>query len=158
MENTQITDEGIIMEKPQITDEIIGYLYETKKWTKFLSIVGFVGCGLLVILGVFMGVLMGTMSAFTPSLSMLPSSMISLLYIGIAILYFFPVLYLFKFSVSMGAALDSSDNDQFQMAFWNLKRHYRFVGIMMIVILSLYAVMLVFGLFAAVIGGVSGMY
>ena len=47
LENTQ-PDENQVT----INNEIKAYLLETSKWGKFLAIVGFVGMGLLLLLGI----------------------------------------------------------------------------------------------------------
>lgn len=158
MENTQITDEAVLTVKPQITDEIIGFLDETRKWAKFLAILGFIGCGLIAIIGLVMGVFMGAMGSASNGLMMMPSSIISIVYLLMAVLYFFPVLYLFRFSVSMGKAIDSGNEEEFTLAFMNLKRHYRFIGILTIVVISLYILMIIGLIIFGISGGMSRMF
>ena len=38
-----------------VTDEAKGYINETRKWAKFLAILGFIGSGLIAIMAVFAG-------------------------------------------------------------------------------------------------------
>jgi len=45
-----------------ISDNILGYLKETANWAYFLSILGFIGIGLMVIFGSLFGTLMSTLS------------------------------------------------------------------------------------------------
>jgi hypothetical protein len=115
-------------------------LREGARWTFFLSIMGFIGVGLMVIAGIFM----------TATLSSLPDEMesfgalgafkgfMSFFYIVMALLYFFPVYYLYNYSVKMKTALQTYDNNLLAEAFVNLKSHHKFLGITIIVILSLY--------------------
>ncbi|MFC2111183.1 DUF5362 family protein [Bacteroidota bacterium] len=158
MENTQITDEAVMNEKPQITDEIMGFLNEIRRWTKFLSILGFIGCGIMVLVALLIGPIMSSFSPMSGGMTMFPSIMISIIYLAIAVLYFFPVLYLFRFSVSMGRAAESGSNDEFNSAFFNLKRHYKFIGIMTIVIISLYILIILLGIVGGIAGGMFGMF
>jgi hypothetical protein len=53
---------------PEITLESLGYLNTTAKWTKFLAIMGFIAVGLMVLLGIFMGIML----SFTEKMSSLP--------------------------------------------------------------------------------------
>lgn len=41
---------------PQITLESLGFLNTAAKWTKFMAIMGFIGLGIMLIVGLFMGV------------------------------------------------------------------------------------------------------
>jgi len=128
----------------EVSDEIKGFLKETAKWAYLLSILGFVGIGFMV-LG---GVSISFFSRFNefPSISAYGMGNlvgIGLVYLVLALVYFFPVMYLFKFSVKMRKALKSSNNQDFKTAFSNLKSHYKFIGIFSIVIISLYVLILI---------------
>ena len=46
-----------------INDNIIRYLMATSQWTKLLAILGFIGCGFMVLAGLFLAVL----GSFIPS-------------------------------------------------------------------------------------------
>ncbi len=70
-----------------------------------------------------------------------PVWIFSLLYLGLAAMYFFPVLYLFQFSNRMKSALLFNEVQALTDSCTNLGKHYRFMGIMLIVVISLYFVM-----------------
>ncbi len=128
------------------------FLSETAKWAKFLSIVGFILCGLLVILALFMGTLMGTTFSQIEGAGLLGGGMsifVTLFYLIIAVLYFFPCLYLFRFSNKMKGALIENNQVEMTSAFENLKSCFKFMGIMTIVILSLYALAILFAVMGA---------
>jgi len=130
-------------EELKLSTKGIGFLRETAKWAKFLSIVGFVGMGLMVLSGIVMSI---TMSSVMPG-----GLAIGLVYVVMAVVYFFPILYLFKFSNDLKEALDCNNNSQLDLALENLKSHYKFIGIFTIVIFGIYALMIVFGLLAALV-------
>ncbi|WP_027125190.1 DUF5362 family protein [Gelidibacter mesophilus] len=130
---------------------ILGYLKETSSWTYFLSILGFVGIGLMILGGIFFSLFMGLMPGGNPYEGLgVDMSYFGFIYIVIALVYFFPVLYLFNFSRKMKSALSSNNNDTLTAAFSNLKSHYKFVGIFAIAIISLYVLVFV----SALIGGI----
>lgn len=120
----------------QLNSTMMGFLSETAKWAKFLSILGFIGIGLMV-LGAF------SMSVFLSSTdSQMPfagnSMIIVAIYLGLSILYFFPVLYLYKFSNHTKTAINQKNNYALQDSLMNLKSHYKFMGISAIVIIVMY--------------------
>jgi hypothetical protein len=132
------------------------YLKETAKWAKFLSILGFIMCGLIVLAGIFFGTLMTSFS----KLSGAPASqvdvfagaggvMAAILYIGFAALYFLPCLYLFNFANKMLKALRETDQQNLMDSFKNLRAAFRFVGILTIIVLSIYALVIVVALIVA---------
>jgi hypothetical protein len=127
----------------QVDQQSINYLGETARWAKFLSIVGFVLCGVMIILALFAGSILtgfsrlGNSEALTTTMG-LSGAFISLIYIVIALLYFFPCLYLFNFSSKMQMALRNNDQTYLNASFSNLKSCFKFVGILTIVFLSFY--------------------
>jgi hypothetical protein len=116
------------------------YLEETRKWTLFLSIVGFVFIGLMFIIAFFAGSIMNKI----PNQMPIPGSLITAFYILGALLYFFPIYYLFQFSTKMKLAIQLKEEQYVEDAFRNLKSHYKFMGIFMAVILIFY-VLIFFG-------------
>ncbi len=150
MENRETLDENTFSELT-FSSEIKDYLGETSKWAKLISIVGFVYIGFIVIGAIMMGFFMGSMGAA----SGLPFSPIifSLIYLLVALIMFFPILYLFRFASGMGDALKRNDTTALTDSFKNLKSHYKFYGITILVVLGLYALIFV----VALIGG-AGMF
>ena len=125
------------------------HLVEAAKWGKFLAIVGFVMCGLIVVGGLVMATIVGSMSrtygndmpaGFGATFG--PTFMV--VYIIIAALYFFPCLFLLRFSNKMKVALASDNQSELTSSFQNLKVLFRYVGILIIVALSFYIIALLF--------------
>lgn len=109
----------------------INHLKETRKWTMFISILGFIFTGLCVLIIPF--VLFSTFkgSSFTELAVVVPLLLVS-------VIYFFPIYYLFKFSSYSKIAIDSKNSESLEASFKYLKLHYRFMGIFVIVILGIY--------------------
>lgn len=132
-----------------VTDQAKQFLQEIAKWAKFLSIVGLIGMGLMVLMGLFTSVFMASMGANLPSSSGMPAGMgafFGLFYVVIAVIYFFPLYYLLKFANTTKAALRADDSQALTEALGFLKSHYKFIGIFTAILLGLYALILVFGL------------
>ncbi|WP_303315508.1 hypothetical protein Q4Q34_14955 [Flavivirga abyssicola] len=104
-----------------INKDIRGYLEETSKWSYFLAILGFVGIGLIVLVGVGMSFYTGLNEFGADSAYGLGYSLgAGIVYLLLALIYFFPLLYLFKFSKKMKNALKLNNNEDFKIAFLNL--------------------------------------
>ena len=150
MENeTQIPKGRREAKAMEFSAQSVVYLNETRKWTIFLSVLGFIVLGLLVIFAFFAGTIFSAMSG-----GMMPagtSIFISILYVAMALLYFFPIFYLYKFSTLSKKAIYEENTEDLTLAFKNLKSHYKFIGILTIVILSIY--LLIF-LIAGIAGGI----
>jgi hypothetical protein len=121
-----------------ITTESAGYLNSTRKWTTFFSVLGFIFIGFMVIAAFYL------MTTFSMMYSNMPfpgmGMIIGIIYIFMGALYFFPIFYLFKFSTHMNNALKLKDSRTLDLAFKNLKSHYKFFGILTIVVLSIYII------------------
>ena len=126
------------------------HLSEAAKWAKFLAIVGFVMCGLIVVIAFFAGSFFAMMTnsyneGYRSSASLTGGMGVFIIffYIGIAILCFFPYLFLFRFATRMKTALNTNDQLTLNTSFQNLKIMFRYVGILTIVMLSFYALAII---------------
>lgn len=138
----------------RLTGEILDNINKTRKWTKFLAIVGFVFMGLFVVLAFSMGYLMESIGneQLFPGFGVLMGG----IYLVMALIYFFPVLFLYRFSTYSKKGIEEKNMDSFSKAFKYLKDHYTVIGAITAVILGLYAVMLVIGLIVLAVAGVVG--
>ena len=115
----------------------LGALKESAKWSMFLAILGFIGIGFMIIAAIFMGSVMSFLpDDGTPMSAM--KGFVSIIYIIFAALYFPPTYYLFKYASDMKNALINSNSDTITDAFVSLKSHHKYLGISIIVVMSLY--------------------
>ncbi len=129
------------------------HLTETAKWARFLAIVGMVALVLMILFGIFFSSMMATSTnpfeepteAGRGLMSGVGVAM-ALLYIVMAIIWFFPLLYLLRFANSMKSALHGNDQNALNVSFQNLKSCFRYVGIFTIISLLIYALIFVFAL------------
>ncbi|WP_133551450.1 DUF5362 family protein [Algoriphagus boseongensis] len=136
--NQSETPQTLTLERPAL-----GFLMETARWGKFMAIVSFVGLGLLVLLGIFYSAFISSLAG--GELDELPASIsgaVGLVYVLMAVLFFFPVLYLYRFSVKIQSSIRSKTTEEFTHALSNLKSLFKFMGIYTVVILAIYALVL----------------
>jgi len=129
-------------------------LLETAKWARFLAIVGFVFLGLMVVGGIFAftamaGTFGSTESSFSGLLLSGFGAGMAVFYVLIAFMWFFPLLFLLRFANRMRMAVQGNDQQALSVAAQNLKVFFRYIGIITIVVLSLYALFFLIAIMGA---------
>lgn len=124
------------------------HLAETARWARFLSIIGFIFLGIMILAGISISLFVGrpldtyggsnVFDAFSVGMAFF--------YLFLAVLWFFPLLFLYRFASRMKTALNSNDQNALNIALQNLKICFRYVGIITIIVLALYALALVFAI------------
>jgi hypothetical protein len=134
---------------------IKSHLSETARWGKFLSILGFVICGLIVLVGLFFGTLFSSLVSrsevsYEGNISTGSfGAMAAVMYIIVAVVYFFPCLFLYRFSTKMKTALNGNEQIDLTLAFQNLKSLFRYVGVITVILLAIYLIVILFALLGA---------
>lgn len=137
------------------------HLAEAARWARFLAIVGFIMCGLIVLLGVFAGSVFSSFSGRfggsdyggVSGMGGGFGAMLSVIYILGALLYFFPCLFLFRFANLMKAAIATDEQENLNKSFQNLKIMFRYVGILTIIVLTLYLIVILIAILGAAASG-----
>ncbi len=119
----------------KLTDNSLIFMTEIVKWAKFLAICSFVGLGMMVLAGVAMIILQ-----FERQANGLSTVIMGLFYILMAVIYFFPAVYLYRFATASADAIEKLNEDTLEEGLENLKSLFRFTGILMIIMFSLYAI------------------
>jgi hypothetical protein len=123
-------------EQLHFSDAVRTDLLESAKWTLFFAILLFILLGVIAVISLFAMMAGGA------------AGMIGgIMALGIyGALIFFPGWYYYKFSTLTRQALAFEDNDALDEGFAHLKRFYRFIGILMIVLVSFYLLFAIVGL------------
>src|ERR1035437_6219128 len=128
--------------KLEIEQSTLKQLNTARKWAMFLAIIGFIFLGIMIVVGLIAGTFLKTFSSGENNFGISDSLMfIPILLIGL--IYFFPVLFLFRFSKYISRAIQNLDNLQFHKAIKNLKLYFAYIGILIIIVLSIYIVILI---------------
>jgi len=123
------------------------YLLETAKWAKFLAIMAFVFLGLGVLMSMAM-ILIPAMMPETGNIRMMFLGKWGVLLYGIFLLVviaiaIIPYYYLFQFAVCTQAAVVSNDEMIMTESLEWLKKHFKFIGIMTIVVVCIYVLAII---------------
>ena len=126
-----------------VSENALGYLNATRPWVKFLAIVGFVFIGLMILVGWIM----------TCSFSAAPKepgmadlgTVFGVVYIVMAVIYLMPCLFMYRYAKAI-AAIPSAGQSALEEALKNQKSFWKFMGILMAILLCVYVI----GIVAAV--------
>jgi uncharacterized membrane protein len=138
-----------------LDQQSLNYLNEAARWARFLSIVGFITSGLMIIFGVFFASALSTIMSGMSSESgfaMMGGGFLSFMYIFLALIIFFPSLYLFNFSSKMRRAFQNNDQQVLSDSLKSLKSFFKFYGIFTVIILSFYVLAIIAGVIGALVG------
>ena len=120
-----------------IGQETLNNLSTTRKWTMFIAVSGFIILGLIIALGLITGTFLSTFnhSDTTPGI---PDLLLLAIVFAAAVIYFFPVFFLFRFSKHASNAVANLNSDELLKAFKYLKRYFVYLGILLIIVIACY--------------------
>ncbi|TCC99270.1 hypothetical protein FBD94_05945 [Pedobacter hiemivivus] len=154
MENFEDTEpiEEAAEEQEQlvVTEEIRSYIYETAKWTKFLSIIGFVFAVFMALAAFSATAIMENVVATAPGnpMAQLGATFLTVYFLCISLMMFYPSFLMFKFSNAANTGVLYADQENFTIAMKKLKSLFKFWGVLTIVILAMYVLALLLTLVA----------
>ncbi len=89
------------MENVSLNKTSLNWLFDAARWARFIAILGFILIGFLVVVGIFIGPVLSILNEdmdIASGTTGLSSGIIAAIYMAIAVIYFFPIYYLFQFS------------------------------------------------------------
>lgn len=133
----QETTDSSSLPFPQITLESLGFLYTTAKWTKVMAIMGFIVIGFILLFG-----LGAIFSNYISASSYFQHIWFGVLYYAIAVVCAIPFIYLNRFSNNMSKAVALRDTGLLTIAMEYLKKHFKFMVILIFVMIVTYFIAL----------------
>lgn len=129
------------------------YLSETGRWSRFLSVIGFIFIALIALGGILGATILGSMGGMYGTA--MPGGMgvaMAFMYLLIAALYLYPTIALYRFGKLIRPALHNQDQQLFNEAIRHLRNVFKFMGILTLIVLGLYALIFLFAILGAMIG------
>lgn len=120
------------------------------KWSKFLGILTFVVVGFMFLVGLIF-LLAGSALATVADLGGLSAWVYGLFYMVCGVLYLFPGIYLYQYSVKMKQALAAHDEVALTEAFLQQKKLFVFIGVLSIIGIALLVLILLIVFVAALV-------
>lgn len=128
--------------KIELSPETLRDLDTTRKWTTFLSVLGFILFGLIIIASVAAGLFLTIFKAQEQQMG-IPESLLLIILLASGIVYFASVLFLFRFSRSIRDAVQNLDRKKLAKGFRNLRFFFTITGITVIVYVIIYVIALI---------------
>lgn len=140
-DNSEMDSENTL----QLTEKMKEYLTEAAKWTKFMAIVGFVLLGLIFVGFIMLALSSSLLANAFPGMGVFGEMQIGVFlfaFIFYGMLIFLPSWYMFRFGSKTLKSIPIMDDTGMEVAFDSLKSLFKFYGIFIIVLLSIYAILL----------------
>jgi hypothetical protein len=130
-----------------VTPAILDAMAQTRPWVLFLSILGFIGAGFMIL---------GSLGLMIAGSAMGGAEMgaIGVVYIAFAVIYIFTSLYLYRYAASIKLLMSGYGVHALEEALGHQKSFWKLVGILAAVFMVLYFVIF---LVAIVAGGMGAM-
>lgn len=128
--------------KIEIDRKTLKILNTSRKWTMFLAVTGFIFLGLFIILGLVADTFLTTFKSGESGLG-IPESFTFIAIPVSAIIFFFPGLFLIRYSKNMAHAVQNYDKQALHRSLRSLKNYFAYTGILIIIILTLYIIALI---------------
>jgi hypothetical protein len=126
----------------KVTGSMVDSMRSTRPWTMFLSVLGFIGAGLFLIIGI----VMLFVGALPRQDAQLANSFMGVMYIILAVLYCFPSLYLYRYSHFTKLFYQNKNEGDLESALSYQKSFWKFFGIISIITV----VVTIIGIIAAI--------
>ena len=136
-------------------DAAVHTMRQTKPWVRFISVMMFIGSGFMILggLGAIVVGLIGAGMGEGMEATFLP--FLGVLYIVMAFLYIIPAVYLWSYATRIGVLQQQKSLGNLASSLEPQKSFWRFVGILMLVVLVLYAVFFAIAMILPLIAAVS---
>src|SRR5215213_2786165 len=128
-----------------VTPLMVEHLRATKPWVRLISVIMFISAGLIFLGGLammFLGSSMGTRGFGL-------GPVIGIIYFIMGGLYVVPAYFLHQYASSIQDFLQGGGDSAMENALGSQKSFWRFVGILTLVIICIYALVFLFAIFGA---------
>jgi len=130
-----------------LTDNMLIYLKGASPWLRFVGVMGFLSAGLTVLWGlvslIFIPLTREIWDELPGITGMLLGGTMTMIFIGLGVLIFFPSLFIYRFGEKIRRYLRTGTDQDLEQAFRNNKSLWKFVGILCIINLAFLPLMII---------------
>ncbi len=122
-----------------VSEEMLASLRQTKPWVRLFSVIGFLSIALMLFgaLSVMAAGLMMSGSEGGDGAATIGLMAMGVVYLLMALVYFFPALYLWQYASAIGRLLGSEEVADLEEALNRQKAFWKFIGILVVVMFGL---------------------
>ncbi|MDR3201413.1 MAG: DUF5362 family protein [Spirochaetales bacterium] len=133
---------------------MISYLKGASPWMRFIGIMGFISCGIMILWGISMSFLpalvLQTWEFEGSGLAAGMGALVGIVYIIIAVFTFLPARWLYKTGAKIRSYVRTGADADLEEAFRNNKALWKFTGIITIISLAIIPALIILSVLAAV--------
>jgi hypothetical protein len=137
----------------KITSHMVDSMRSTRPWAMFISILGFITVGFMVLTAI---VIMVLGSVLPQEIGRFPAVLMGIMYIIMSFFYLVPSIYLFRYASAIGSFLDTMSESEMETALSYQKSFWRFVGIVGIVMIAFAILGVIAAIVIPLIVGIQG--
>jgi uncharacterized membrane protein SirB2 len=138
-----------------LTQITMGYLRETAPWLRFLGILGYIQCGMILVSGLILAATM-LIADFSNEISGISVWLLVLIYIPLAILFFFPSRFIYNFGNKLRLFLSTNSMMDLELSLKYNKSLWKYLGILSIIMLASIPISIVIAIVGGVVAALSG--
>jgi len=131
-----------------VNEKMKADLLSSAKWAKFLTIVACIGMVFIVLVAILLLAFGSALSSVAPNVG--PTGLLSFIYFVVAAIYIYPIIKGFQFANATKEACLSNNENELARGFDGMRSVLKFMGIITIIILSLYALIFVIAIIAGI--------
>ncbi len=135
-ENLPVAPEETV-KQPVLENMAVWNLLRASSWMKFISILGFIGSGLFVLIGLIFMIGGEAFKQFNMPFLGQGGIFIFVFYLIMGIVTFFPPYYLFKYSNKLQEFGSAGNIQSLTEAFLYQKKYWKYLGVLTIIYLSI---------------------
>ena len=128
-------------------ERAVSMLRQTKPWVRFISVMMFIGSAFMVLGGLIM--MISGAAGVGPAAGV--GAVIGVVYIVMALFYIIPAVFLWRYADRIALFVQERSTGALASALEAQKSFWKFVGILMLVVMAIYAVIIVFTILAFVL-------
>jgi hypothetical protein len=124
-----------------VSDEMLGALKSTRPWVMFLAILGFI-CLAFMALGSLLLIFVGNAMTHQSNMPAFFGPGLGMVELILVLVYIFPCLYMLRYGIAIGN-IPNTGQEAMEQALKQQKSFWKFMGILMIILLALYALIFI---------------
>ena len=137
----------------KITSHMVDSMRSTRPWAMFISILGFITVGFMLLAAI---VIMVLGSVLPQEIDGFPAVLMGIMYIIMSFFYLVPSIYLFRYTSAIGSFLDTMSESEMESALSNQKSFWKFIGILGIVMIAFAILGVIAAIVIPIIVGIQG--
>jgi hypothetical protein len=137
----------------KITSHMVDSMRSTRPWALFISILGFISVGFMLLAAIAIMVLG---SVLPQELDGFPAVLMGIMYIIMSFFYLVPSIYLFRYASAIASFLDTMSESEMESALSYQKSFWKFVGILGIIMIACAILGVIAAIVIPIIVGIQG--